>query len=308
MKKRETAISEASFSLRELREASKVNLAAPQSLQASDGITLSYWCYAPASPRAAVLFYHGGGEHSGGGYQYIGNGLQTQFDTVVYTPDIRGHGASGGPRGDAPSPKQVWEDITTCIKQIRADYPHLPLFLGGHSSGAGVTLNYASQADREPVSGYVFLSPQLGVQAQTGRPSLAAPFARVDASAFVAYAMSGGTSHGHDYAVQFNYPAELLAADPGLVAAITVNMSVALIPSAPREQFATLDRPFGLWIGSEDELFLPDKVLAFADLAVSVQADSQVSTIPGAKHLSVLLRAHETIGLWITHMVQEKKV
>jgi acylglycerol lipase len=305
---KETAMSEGSFSFRELREASKVNLPAPQSIQASDGITLSFRRYAPALPRAAVLFYHGGGAHSGAGYQYIGNGLQTQFDTMVYTPDIRGHGASGGPRGDAPSPKQVWADITTFIKHIRAEFPHLPLFLGGHSSGAGLTLNYASQGDREPVNGYVFLSPQLGPQAQTDRPSLAAPFARVDVSAFVAYATSGGTSHGHDYAVQFNYPAELLAADPGLVAAITVNMSVALTPSAPRGQFATLDHPFGLWIGSEDELFLPEKVLAFADLAVSVRADSQVSTIPGAKHLSVLVKAHETIGPWITNMVQKKKV
>ena len=291
-----------------MREVSKVNLANLESLTADDGVTLSYRRYAPASPRAAVLFYHGGGAHSGAGYQYVGNGLKTQFDTVVYTPDIRGHGASGGPRGDAPSPKQVWADITTFIKHIRAEFPHLPLFLGGHSSGVGVTLNYASQPDHEPVSGYVLLSPQLGIRAQTDRPSLAAPFAKVDASAFVAYAMSGGTSHGHDYAVQFNYPAELLAADPGLVAAITVNMAVALTPSVPREQFATLDRPFGLWIGSEDELFLPDKVLAFADLAVSVRADSQVNSIPGAKHLSVLVRAHETIGPWIAHIVQEKKV
>jgi alpha-beta hydrolase superfamily lysophospholipase len=301
-------MSEASFSFQELREASNVDVADLESLTASDGVTLSYRRYAPASPRAAVLFYHGGGAHSGAGYQYVGNGLQTQFDTVVYTPDIRGHGASGGPRGDAPSPKQVWADMTTFIKHIRAEFPHLPLFLGGHSSGVGVTLNYAGQPDHEPVNGYVFLSPQLGFRAQTDRPSLTAPFAKVDASAFVAYAMSGGTSHGHDYAVQFNYPAELLAADPGLVAAITVNMSVALTPSAPRDQFAALDRPFSLWIGSEDELFLPDKVLAFADLAVAVRADSQASSIPGAKHLSVLVRAHETIGPWIAHTVQERKV
>ena len=215
---------------------------------------------------------------------------------------------SGGPRGDAPSPKQVWADITTFIKHIRTEFPHLPLFLGGHSSGGGVTLNYASQPDHEIVNGYVFLSPQLGFRAQTDRPCLSAPFAKVDTSAFVAYAMSGGTAHGHDYAVQFNYPAEILAGDPGLVAAITVNMAVALTPLAPHDQFAILDRPFGLWIGSEDELFLPDKVLAFADLAVSVRAHSQVSSIPGAKHLSVLVRSHETIGPWIADMIKEEKL
>ncbi len=297
---------EASFSFRELSEAGKVTLAAPQSLRATDGIKLSYRRYAPVAPRAAVLFYHGGGAHSGAGYQHIGNGLQAKFDTVVYTPDIRGHGNSEGPRGDAPNPKQVWEDVTSCIKQIRADYPGLPLFLGGHSSGAGLALNYASQPNHEPVIGYIFLSPQLGFRSQTDRPAQSAPFAKVDTSAFAAYVMSEGTAHGHDYAVKFNYPAELLKADPGMVPAITVNMSMALTPLSPAEQFAALDCPFGLWIGSEDELFVPEKVLAFTDLAGSVRSRSQVGIIPGAKHLSVLLRAHETMGPWITSMVSDK--
>jgi acylglycerol lipase len=84
-----------------------------------------------------------------------------------------------------------------------------------------------------------------------------------------------------------------------MVASITVNMSVALIPSAPQQQFAALDRPFGLWIGAEDELFLPDKVLAFAELAVSVRSESQAMCIPEAKHLSILINAHKTMGPWI---------
>ena len=295
----EIAMSDESFSMQELRNADKVHLPELESLAASDDVTLAYRRYVPASPRAAVLFYHGGGAHSGKSYEYVGNGLQGKFNTAVYTPDIRGHGASGGPRGDTPNSKQIWNDITTFIKHIRAEYPQLPLFVGGHSSGAGLVINYAVQPDREPADDYVFLSPQLGVNARADRPNLAAPFVKVDGSAFAAYAMSGGREHGHDYAVQFNYPAEALAADPGLVAAITVGMSIALIPSAPDKQFAALDRPFGLWIGEEDELFLPDKVLAFADLGTRVRADSTAGSIPGAKHLSVLVNAHETIGPWI---------
>ena len=123
-----------------MREAGKVALPSLQSLVASDGVRLSYRCYAPAARRAAVLVYHGGGAHSGVGYQFVGHGLQTQCDAVVYTPDIRGHGASDGPRGDASNPKQVWVDTTTFIKHVRAEFPHLPLFLGGHSTGAGFLL------------------------------------------------------------------------------------------------------------------------------------------------------------------------
>ena len=297
-------MSEESFSFQELRAAGKANLAPSQSLQASDGVLFSYRRYAPASPRAVVVFYHGGGAHSGVGYQHVGIGLQSQYDTVVYTPDIRGHGASDGPRGDAPSPRQVWDDITTMTKRVHADYRGLPLFLGGHSSGAAMILNYASQP-HEPVSGYVFLSRQFGAQAHTDRPSVKAPLARVDGAAFVGYAAGGGALHGDDYAVHFNYPAELLARDPGLVPAITVNMSVALIPSAPGAQFAGLDRPFGLWIGTDDELFVPEKVLAFADLAQPLQPHSDVRSIVGANHLGILLRAHEVIGPWIRNMVRE---
>jgi len=70
--------------------------------------------------------------------------------------------------------------------------------------------------------------------------------------------------------------------------------------------FAALDRPFDLWIGTDDELFLPEKVLAFADLATSARIGSQASSIPGAKHLSVLVKAHETTGPWITSIVQHQ--
>lgn len=299
-------MSEASFSLQELREAHQVKIANVESLIASDGVELAYRRYVPSSPRAIVLFYHGGGAHSGVGYQHVGFGLQTHYDIAVYTPDIRGHGASGGPRGDAPSPEQVWRDITTVIQHIRAEFPHLPLFLGGHSSGAALALNYASQPNHEPVNGYILLSPQLGSRAQIDRPSLAAPFATVDIASFIAYATSGGTTHGHEYAVKFNYPAALLASDPGLVAAITVTMSNALMPAAPQAQFAALDQPFGLWIGSDDELFLPDKVLAFGDCAQPMPAGSQAASIPQAKHLSVLVRAHETIGAWMVEVLAQQ--
>jgi acylglycerol lipase len=299
---------ESSFSLTELREAGTAGLAEVESLTADDGVPLRYRRYVPATPRAALIFYHGGGAHSGAGYQWLGTGLRSRYGVAVYMPDIRGHGASGGPRGDAPTPDQVWADISTLIRHVRAETPAVPIFLGGHSSGAGLTLNYASRPEHEPVGGYVFLSPQLGPQSGTDRPSLQAPFVRVDGESFAAYAVSAGTAHGHDYAVRFNYPEDVLAADPGLVAAITVTMSVSLTPVAPREQLASLDAPLGLWIGSEDELFEPDAVLAYAALAKPVRAGSEARVIPGAKHLSVLVEAHDTIGPWIARMAPQAGV
>jgi acylglycerol lipase len=300
-------MSKESFSFQEMHNAEKTGPGDDVSLQATDGIKLSLRRYSPVSPRAAVLFYHGGGAHSGKGYQYIGHGLQTKYDIAVYTPDIRGHGISEGPRGDTPGPRQVWADITTAIRSIREEFPHLPLFLGGHSSGAGLALNYMSQNDREPVFGCVFLSPQLGYKSQTDRPGQSAPFAKVDTSAFIDYATSGGAARAHDYAVKFNYPAEILSADAGMVSAITVAMSVALTPFSPDEQFAGLHCPFGLWIGSEDELFLPEKVLSFAEKSPAARLGSQAGIVKGANHLSILLHADDIMGRWIISCIKNTK-
>ena len=299
-------MSEASFSFDELQSANTVELPDPGTLTASDGVTLSYRRYAPVAPRAVVLFYHGGGAHSGAGYQFLGSGLQNEFDIAVYMPDIRGHGASEGPSGDTPNPRQVWKDITTFIKHIHAEFPEVPIFLGGHSSGAGLILNYASQPNHESVDNYIFLSPEFGFRSKTARLSLATPFATVNTLPFIINAMSGGLLSSHSRAVRFNYPAELLASDKGLVSSYTVNMANAITPYAPHQQFTNLDRAFGLWIGADDELILPSEVLAFADLAVSVRAASEAGSISNAKHLSILVNAHATIGPWLARLVQRK--
>ena len=86
-------MSESSFSFDELQSANTVELPDPETLTASDGVTLSYRRYTPIAPRAVVLFYHGGGAHFGAGYQFLESGLKNEFDIAVYMPDIRGHGA-----------------------------------------------------------------------------------------------------------------------------------------------------------------------------------------------------------------------
>ena len=97
-----------------------------------------------------------------------------------------------------------------------------------------------------------------------------------------------------------NYPAELLANDPGMTGSLTRNMAIALTPHAPQEQFAQLDRPFGLWIGSEDELFLPKAVIGYRDLAPPhLQESSESAILPNEKHLGILLGAHDAIGQWL---------
>ena len=79
----------------------------------------------------------------------------------------------------------------------------------------------------------------------------------------------------------------------------TVNMAKAVTPFSPREQFNCINRPVGLWIGSEDELIDPEKVIAFASPGESRSPLSEIVMIKDANHASILLCVHEKIGSWI---------
>lgn len=288
----------------------------PVKVLASDGVELSIRIYKPppSTPQKeiALLFYHGGGAYSGGGYQYLAKGLSEQYGVTVYLPDLRGHGDSGGERGDAPSKEQVWRDIDTAVefvankhKQQQNKFAGKPfqIYLGGHSSGGGLVVNYATERNDKNnksgmIEGYVLVSPELGYMSGTARPNRK-EFARVNIFAFIANGIFGVL--GHNKAVRFNYPVELLQQDKGLVGFNTVNMANAITPETPKEQMASMctsddSKPVGLWVGSDDELFDANKVADFVP-----DTDHNTGTVlPEKNHLGILVDIHEKIGPWIT--------
>ena len=296
----------APFSFQELDEAGVVELPATQGLAASDGVKLAYRAYIPEQPIASLVFYHGGGAHSGAGYVHLAAGLRDHAQIAVYTPDCRGHGESEGERGDAPSAEQLYHDVDSLLALARSAHPDRPLFLGGHSSGAGLALNYSSWTSRTAVDGYVFVSPQLGYRSKTERSvgGEGNPFATAQLAPFIINAMSSGLLMGHTKAVRFNYPPETLSADPLIVDALSVNHSNGITPEAPSTQFANLAQPFGLWIGADDELFEPEKVVAFGYLSGRVGGDSISVVVKDQKHLGILVKAHEFVGPWLTESVR----
>ncbi|MBA2881870.1 alpha-beta hydrolase superfamily lysophospholipase [Desulfosalsimonas propionicica] len=287
------------FSLNELISSGNEGITPPEYIYATDGVALAIRSYVPEDPAAVLLFYHGGGAHGGAGYHHLGTGLRDDYKIAVYTVDIRGHGMSGGRRGDSPSTNQVWKDVSTAIEFARSRYPSLPVFLGGHSSGAGLVLNYLSMESDNEVSAYVFVSPNFGFRSETSRPRGSKEFSSTNVRYFILHALSKGLLYGHRRAVRFNYPREVLENDPRMVDCYTVNMAKAVTPFSPREQFNCIDRPVGLWIGSEDELIDPEKVIAFAAPGGSRSRLSEIAMIKKVNHASMLLCVHEKIGSWI---------
>eukprot|EP00571_Detonula_confervacea_P002540 CAMPEP_0172318312 /NCGR_PEP_ID=MMETSP1058-20130122/34509_1 /TAXON_ID=83371 /ORGANISM="Detonula confervacea, Strain CCMP 353" /LENGTH=347 /DNA_ID=CAMNT_0013033115 /DNA_START=24 /DNA_END=1067 /DNA_ORIENTATION=- len=310
----------------------------PVKVAASDGVEIAITVYEPpvvakeqqTTSSTALVFYHGGGAHSGAGYQNLARGIAKNFGTTVYLPDLRGHGASGGPRGDAPSKEQVWRDVDTVLGFVadhmkqnqKQNKQTSKIFLGGHSSGGGLVVNYSTAKEEAGsktetpslvgVDGYVLVSPELGYKSGTAKPGRF-DFASVNMPAFVANGIFGIL--GHYRAVKFRYPQEILEADEGMVAFNTVNMAKAITPESPREQMQamgkansensgndkntepTSGKPIGLWVGSEDELFVPEKVTDFIPKRDNDNNTGEV--VPGKNHLGILVGIHERIGQWI---------
>jgi alpha-beta hydrolase superfamily lysophospholipase len=97
-----------------------------------------YRHWAAAEPRAAIVFLHGFGEHTGVYHRY---GFALNAAGIdLWAVDQLGHGLSPGPRGDfgtLQDSSALAEALTVTVERAR---PELPLIAAGHSFGSVVTL------------------------------------------------------------------------------------------------------------------------------------------------------------------------
>ncbi len=94
--------------------------------------------------RGTLLIVHGLGEHIGR-YEALAARLNS-WGWHVVGHDQRGHGASGGPRGDSADGESMLGDLALVIDELRAD-PQLgrgPLVLLGHSMGGLVAARFVA--------------------------------------------------------------------------------------------------------------------------------------------------------------------
>ncbi len=293
------------FSLVEIKNASKKSLSPLKYILASDKTSLAYRAYLPQKAQAILRFYHGAGAHSGLSYNHIGADLRDNFNIAVYMPDIRGHGGSGGERGDSPLVEQVWSDTNTMVEVARDKYPNLPIFVGGHSAGAGLALNYSSWDQRAEIDGYIFLAPYFGYRSETHYDegdNTRFEFSTVKTSDFIINTMSGGLFLGHSKAVKFNFPDSVLRDNPEIVPFNTVNMSNAVTPHSPGSQLSNVQQ-FALWIGKQDEAFDPFKVTMFAQKHSAKKANKEIAIVDKENHFSIILNAANLIGPWLKNVI-----
>lgn len=118
-----------------------VSKPAEQMLVSAGGVKIFVRSWRPqAAPRAVVVICHGVNSH-GGQYFWSAERLAAA-GYVVYALDLRGRGKSEGERFYVGDVKEYVADVSTVIRQAKANDPGLAVFLLGHSAGGVVSCTY----------------------------------------------------------------------------------------------------------------------------------------------------------------------
>jgi len=115
--------------------------------------------------RGLVLIVHGLGEHIGRYAAVAARLNEAGWDVAGY--DQRGHGASGGARGDLAEPDSLLDDLSVVVDALRPETQR-PLVLLGHSLGGLIAARFVAEglstqraAWWRPVDALVLSSPAL---------------------------------------------------------------------------------------------------------------------------------------------------
>ncbi|MCU0483069.1 MAG: lysophospholipase [Chloroflexi bacterium] len=129
----------------------------------------------PGEARATILIVHGLGDHSGR-YEAVGSRLMAA-DLVVDSFDLRGFGASAGPRADV----ERWEDLLDDVEDrfVASRRDGLAAVLYGQSLGGLLVLDYLRDPERPRPELAVLSAPALGDRLSPLVRSAAPALARV---------------------------------------------------------------------------------------------------------------------------------
>jgi len=225
---------------------------------ARDGTELAYRHYPAASPSTGqiAIVVHGSSGSSIAVHALAkamgARGIET------FTPDTRGHGASGS-RGDIAYIGQLEDDLADLVGEIRKGSPTAPLILLGHSSGGGFALRVAGSPIQTLFVRTVLLSPYLGYDAPSSRKD-AGGWASPDIPRILGLALLHRL--GIVCCDQLPAIAFAVAADSKPILASTYSYRLMRNFGASgdyRGDFAAAGKPVAVFAGAADELMFPDK-------------------------------------------------
>lgn len=253
----------------------------------ADGETLFLRRWNPDSSKVkkgiAVLIFHGITAHSGaydmGGKPISAGGYPT------FGLDYRGHGLSGGNRGDSPGKERWIADLVEAVRFIKGlGYPKVIIL--GHSLGVASAICAADAIPNE-IAGLVLLSGAYeGRKGVTKEPTFFEK-ARVFASSVFRPSHQAyeyyreGMTVTKDSLFNLRYTLRFLT---------MLNVKELRLPK-------TLNVPVLVGIGDKDELFEIDKVKAFYNLVPGNKKEFLV--MKNTTHAKIPVESWEQVVTWL---------
>ncbi len=292
------------------------SLPALERYQARDGARLSFRVYAAGGQQVAVLI-HGS---AGGSSSMHALALALQLDGItVYVPDLRGHG-SNSPQGDIAYVGQLEDDLADLLARAKPAFPNAEWTLVGFSSGGGFALRVAADAHLgQMFDRYILLSPYLRFDA---------PTLRTKATGLSELKTDKGNSPGLITAQSWakGYTGRIIGlkilnrfgihvfdglpvvafAVPPNMAFVTRTYSLRMQQNfGPHEDYLadirSVSRPMRVYIGSADQLFIPEKM---QEVFQSQRSDAPVTVLPGLDHTAMVTHP-EAIGAVVSAFQQQ---
>ncbi len=143
-----------------------------KTIRAADGYQLYTQSFEPENPVAALVIFHGYGEHIDRYRHVVAHYYEKGY--ACYLLDHRGHGRSQGRRGHVMQWREYLDDAECFWNEIVAPkWENGPVWLLGHSMGGLIAASYV--LDKKPVlKGLILSSPFFGLKAKVNIAKLIA--------------------------------------------------------------------------------------------------------------------------------------
>ena len=199
--------------------------------------------------------------------------------------DYRGHGLSGGNRGDSPGKERWIADLAESVKYIKGlGFPKVIVL--GHSMGVASAICVADAIPNE-ISGLILLSG-----AYEGRKGLSKPPALFQKTKIIASSIFRPSYQ----AVEYYREGMTVTKDPLFNLRYTLRFLTMLNVKELRLP-ATLNIPVLVGVGDQDELFEVDKVKEFYDAVPGNKKEFLI--MKNATHAKIPVENWEEIVVWL---------
>jgi len=257
----------------------------------SDGETLFLrrWnpdAIVPAKKDIAVLIFHGFTAYSGA-YNMAGVPI-SKGGYTTFGLDYRGHGLSGGNRGDTPGKDRWIEDLAEAVKKVKS-LGFSKVVVLGHSLGVAAAMCAADTVPNE-IAGLVLLSG-----AYESLPGVTAPvpfFKKLKI-------LSSSIFRPSYQAVEYYRQGMTVSPDTLFTFRYTLRF-VTMMDVKKLRLPPSLNVPVLVGVGDKDELFAVDKVKDFYDLVPGDKKEFLV--MKNTTHAKIPLESWEEVVAWLDKM------